>query len=78
LYFLPSDLVFEASVQKARNGPSTHLIDATSFVKIANNSKKAEASSNFSSYQMLKTDNDFVVIIRTKEARKKVVLCAAP
>jgi ribosome-binding protein aMBF1 (putative translation factor) len=36
-----------------------------------NNSKKAEASSNFSSYQMLKTDIDFVVIIRTKEARKK-------
>jgi hypothetical protein len=43
-----------------------------------NNSKKAEASSNFSSYQTLKTDNDFVVIIRTKEARKKVVLCEAP
>jgi hypothetical protein len=43
-----------------------------------NNSKKAEASSNFSSYQTLKTDNDFVVIIRTKEGRKKVVPCEAP
>jgi hypothetical protein len=43
-----------------------------------NNSKKAEASNNVSSYQMLKTDNDFVVNIRTKEARKKVELCEAP
>ena len=42
------------------------------------NSKKAEASSNISSYQTLKMDNDFVVIIRTEEARKKVVLCEAP
>jgi len=32
MYFLPSDLVFEASIQKAQNGPSTHVIDATSFV----------------------------------------------
>jgi hypothetical protein len=42
-----------------------------------NNSKKAEASSNFSSYQ-IKTDNDFVVILRTKEARKKVVFHERP
>jgi hypothetical protein len=45
---------------------------------LANNSKKPEASRNFSSYQTLKTDNDFVVIIRTKEAHKKLVLCEAP
>jgi hypothetical protein len=31
---LPSDLVFEASAKKARNGPSTHVIDAASFVKL--------------------------------------------
>jgi hypothetical protein len=43
-----------------------------------NSSKKAEASSIFSSYQTLKTDNDIVVIIRTKEARKKVVFHKRP
>ena len=31
-YFLPSDLVFEASAKKAQNGPSTHVIEDTSFV----------------------------------------------
>jgi hypothetical protein len=39
---------------------------------------KAEELTNISSYQTLKTDNDFVVIMHTKEARKKVVLCEAP
>jgi hypothetical protein len=32
---------------------------------------KAEELANISSYQTLKTDNDFVVIIRTKEAVNK-------
>jgi hypothetical protein len=39
---------------------------------------KAEELSNLSSYQMLKTDNDFVVISRTKEARKKMVFHERP
>jgi hypothetical protein len=43
-----------------------------------NTTLEAEEFVNISSYQTLKTDNDFVVIIRTKEARKKVVLCDAP
>ncbi len=43
-----------------------------------NTTIKAEELANISSYQTLKTDNDFVVIIRTKEARIKVVLCEAP
>jgi hypothetical protein len=46
--------------------------------KLRITARKAEASSNFSSYQTLKTDNDFVVNLRTKEASKKVVLCEAP
>jgi hypothetical protein len=44
-----------------------------SFVKIATDSKKAEVNSNFSSYQTLTTDNDFVVKLRANEARKNVV-----
>jgi hypothetical protein len=50
-----------------------HLND-TSFVKIAIDSKKAEVNSNFSSYQMLTMDNDFVVKLRANEARKNVVV----
>jgi hypothetical protein len=42
LYFLPSNLVFEASVQKARNGPSTHVIEATSCEERSNATIKAE------------------------------------
>ena len=36
-------------------------------------SKKAEVNSNFSSYQTLTMDNDFVVKLRANEARKKVL-----
>ena len=35
-------LLFEASVQKARNGPSTQLIEATSCVERSNATMKAE------------------------------------
>ncbi len=38
-------LLFEASVQKARNGPSTQLIEATSCVKMSNATIKAEEHS---------------------------------
>ena len=34
-------LVFEASAKKARNGPSTHVIDAASFVKLLHCTMKA-------------------------------------
>ena len=34
--------LFEASVQKARNGPSTQLIEATSCVERSNATMKAE------------------------------------
>ncbi len=61
----------KASAKKARNGPSTEVIEYTSFVKIAIDSKKAEVNSKFSSYQMLTMDNDFVVKLRANEARKK-------
>ena len=43
----------EASAKKARNGPSTQLIEATSYVDRSNTVIKAEELRNFSSYQML-------------------------
>jgi len=36
------DIAFEASIQKARNGPSTQLIEATSCVERSNATMKAE------------------------------------
>jgi hypothetical protein len=71
-YITTSQLRRKASAKKAQKGPSTHVIGDTSFVKIANNSKKAEVSSNFSSYQTLTMDNDFMVKLRANEARQKV------
>jgi hypothetical protein len=41
----------KASVQKARNGPSTQPIEATSCVDRSNTTIKAEALHNLSSYQ---------------------------
>jgi len=38
-------LLFEASVQKARNGPSTQLIEATSCVERSNTTIKAKEHS---------------------------------
>jgi CRISPR/Cas system-associated protein Cas10 (large subunit of type III CRISPR-Cas system) len=58
----------KASTKKARKGHSTDVIGNTSFVEIAINSKKAEVSSNFSSYQTLTTD----VNSRRNYARKKL------
>jgi hypothetical protein len=69
-YITTSQLRRKASAKKARKGPSTHVIGDTSFVKIAIDSKKAEVSSNFSSYQMLAMDNDFMVKLRANKARK--------
>jgi hypothetical protein len=48
----------EASVQKARNGPSTQLIKATSCVERSNATIEAKELSYFSSYQMLKMDKN--------------------
>ncbi len=49
-------LLFEASVQKARNGPSTQLIKATSCVERSNAKIKAEEHSKLSSYHTLTAD----------------------
>jgi hypothetical protein len=51
--------VSEASNQKAWNGPSTQLIEATSCVELSNAMLKAEELSYFSSYQTLPTDKDW-------------------
>jgi hypothetical protein len=45
------------------------MLQASFKLRITARKLKPVASSIFSSYQTLKTDNDFVVIIRTKEAR---------
>jgi len=50
--------LFEASVQKARNKPSTQLIEATGCVKMWNITVKAEEHSYLSSYQTLTTDKN--------------------
>jgi hypothetical protein len=47
--------VFKASVQKARNRPSTQLIGATSCIERSNAMTKAEELIKFSSYQTLTT-----------------------
>ncbi len=47
---------FEASVQKARNGPSIQLIEATSCVERSNASIQAKELSYLSSHQMLTAD----------------------
>ena len=52
-------LLFEASVQKARNGPSTQLIEATSCVERSNATIQAEELSYLSSYQTLTTDKNW-------------------
>jgi len=51
-------LRFEASVQKARNGPSTHVIEATSCVERSNTTIQAEELIYLSSYQTLTTDKN--------------------
>ena len=67
----------KASAKKARKGHSTDVIGNTSFVEIAINSKKAEVSSNFSSYQTLKMDiNSRRNYARTK-LNKKLALMSA-
>jgi hypothetical protein len=49
--------LFKASVQKARNGPSTQLIEATSCVERSNTTIKAEEH-KLSSYQTLTTEKN--------------------
>jgi hypothetical protein len=51
--------LFKASVQKAQNGPSTQLIEATSCVERSNATIKAKELRNFSSYQTLITDKNW-------------------
>jgi hypothetical protein len=51
--------LFEARVQKAQNGPSTQLSEATSCVKRSDTRIKAEELHNFSSYQTLIMDKNW-------------------
>jgi hypothetical protein len=48
----------KASAKKAQKGHSTHVIDATSNVKIAINSQIAESLMNISSYHTLTADKN--------------------
>jgi hypothetical protein len=67
----------KASAKKAQKGHSTDVIENTSFVEIAINSKKAEVSSNFSSYQTLTTDvNSRRNYARTKLNKKWALMSA--
>jgi hypothetical protein len=59
----------KASAKKVRKGHSTHVIDATSDVKIAIISQIAESLMNISSYQTLQTDKNS----RRYHARTKLV-----
>jgi hypothetical protein len=61
--------LFEASVQKARNGPSTQLIEATSCVERWNATIKADEVILLSSYQTLRTDKNR----RSYQSAKKLV-----
>jgi len=59
--------LFEASVQKARNGPSTQFIEATSCVERSNATIKAEELAT--SYQTIITDKNH----RSYQSSKKLV-----
>ena len=62
--------LFEASVLKAGNGPSTHqLIEATSCVERWNATIKADELAYFSSYQTLRMDKNH----RSYQSPKKLV-----
>jgi hypothetical protein len=61
--------LFEASVQMARNEPSTHVIEATSCVERLNATIQAEELSYFSSHQTLIADKNS----RRYHARTKFV-----
>jgi hypothetical protein len=50
--------LFEASVQKAQNSPTTQLIEATSCVERSNATIKAKEHSLLSSYQKLTADKN--------------------
>jgi hypothetical protein len=61
-------ITHKASAKKARKGHSTDVIENTSIVEITIDIKKAEVSSNCSSYQTLTTD----VNLRRNYACKKL------
>jgi len=64
--------LFEASVKKARNGPSTQLIKATSCVERSNTTIKAEEQCSLSSYQTLTTDKKNIKVINHQRSSLKV------
>jgi len=53
------EIAFRSQRKKARNGPSTQLVEATSVVERSNTMMKVEELSYFSSYQMLTTDKNY-------------------
>ena len=67
----------KASAKKAQKGHSTDVIGNTSIVEIAINSKKAEVSSNFSSYQTLTTDKNSTRNYARTKLNKKWALMSA-
>ncbi len=61
--------LYEASDHKARNGPSTQLIEATSCVETSNATIKAKELCFFSSYLTLLADK----IVEVDQAAMKLV-----
>ena len=53
-----------------RNEPSTHVIDATSFVKMCQQEKKEEAISYISSYQTLTADKNSKLFKLVRSSKK--------
>ncbi len=69
--------LFEASIQKAQNGPSTQLIKATSCEKRWNARIKAEELSYLSSYQTRRRDNNRRSYQSSKKLVEKLALMSA-
>ena len=62
----------QASSKKAQNWPSTHVIDATSFVKLWHRTIGAEELSYFSQLSNVDSVQKLVNLLSTKEAFQKV------
>ncbi len=67
-------ITHKASAKKTQKGHSTDVIGNTSIVEIAIDSKKAEVSSNFFSYQTLTTDVNSWRNYARKKLNKKLTL----
>jgi hypothetical protein len=67
-------ITHKASAKKTQKGHSTDVIGSTSIVEITIDRKKAEVSSNFSSYQTLTTDVNSRRNYACKKLNKKLML----